>query len=263
MADAVVKTRKKRKMNRRFYVPASRFSYPPSGPPTVTLDRDSTHHVRNVLRLSVGAHIVVFDNSGQEYEGEITDCKPTQIKVKVERSTKPMTEPTISITVAQSIIKGNGFDHTLTLCTELGCARFIPLFTSRTVARINKSDFSARVKRWERIVAEASAQSGRVKVPRVEPPTEFKGFLEKKVDGAKIILWERGGAGQLGQILGDEKCKAATLLVGPEGGFSQAEVKAAMDAGYQVWGLGPRILRAETCASIAIGILEYAVGDMG
>jgi len=265
MGDPVIKRRKKR-VKHRFYVPASRFDYPKDGgQPVVNTDRDTTHHIRNVLRLGTGAKVVIFDNSGAEYEGEITDCRPSQATIKIERATNPRTESPVNITIAQALLKGNGFDRVLTLCAELGCDRFVPLFTSRTVTRLNRADAPDRIKRWERIVAEASAQCGRVKVPALDAPVDLKDFLEeKRIEGTRIILWERGGSGQLGQILdAEDKLDSVTLLVGPEGGFSQSEVKQAMDAGFSIWGLGPRTLRSETVGSVAIGLLQFAIGDMG
>jgi len=254
---------RKRKLKHRFYVPAGRFQHPAEGHPMATLDADATHHLRNVLRLSAGASVILFDNSGQEYEGEIIESKPSQVKVQVLRVATPRVESSLRITLAQALLKGNAFDHLLTLCTELGCARFIPLFTGRTVVKINKAEAADRVKRWEKIVQEAAAQTGRVKVPLMEMPLDFKEQIERKPSGLKIILWERGGSGQLKEILEEGPVESITLLAGPEGGFEQAEVKQAMDAGYKIWGLGPRILRAENAGAIALSLLEYQLGDMG
>lgn len=260
-----VKTRKKKRLKHRFYVPASRFKQQGAGPATIEVDRDTTHHIRNVLRLGAGAIVSIFDNSGAEYEAEITECKPSGARLSVIRSTTPRVESPLRVNLAQSLIKGNGFDRALTLCTELGCDRFTPLFTSRTVARLSKADAADRVNRWERIVREAAAQSGRVRAPAVDMPLDFSEFIEKRVGGTGLILWERGGSGQLREIArsSDDPIKSVTLLIGPEGGFSQAEVKAATDAGYQVWGIGPRILRAETVGSVALSMLQYVLGDMG
>ncbi|MFO8056916.1 MAG: 16S rRNA (uracil(1498)-N(3))-methyltransferase, partial [bacterium] len=249
----------------RVFVPPSSIRFMETDEPQVHFDRERTHHIRNVLRLGEGTTITVFDNSGQEYECELVECKPSHAKGKVSRATSPRVESSIKVVLAQALIKGNSFERALTLCTELGCNRFVPLFTSRTVVKLRKDNESERAKRWDKIVEQAASQSGRVRVPVVEQVMEFKHFLEKKHAGKKIILWERGGSGQLRQILASDEEPADTvvLLAGPEGGFEQAEVKQAVDAGFQIWGLGPRTLRAETTGAIAVSILQYVKGDMG
>jgi 16S rRNA (uracil1498-N3)-methyltransferase len=263
MGDASARTKIRRKERRRFFVPASQFTYPSQGHPQVTTDPETAHHMCTVLRLEAGAEVVLFDNSGQEYEGLIIEAAPAGVKVQIERSLLPKTESSLRIVLAQAMLKGDAMDHVLTVCTELGCARYVPILTARTVARPNPDDYPSRLARWERIVQEAAAQCGRVKVPRLEAPVEFKEFLERKAEAKKIILWERGGSGQLKEILEGERKEELVVMAGPEGGFGQAEVKAAVDAGFQIWGLGHRTLRAENAAAAAIGILQYLRGDMG
>jgi 16S rRNA (uracil1498-N3)-methyltransferase len=263
MGDPGNQTHKKNRLKHRFFVAASRFKAGAGGETTAMLDKDTAHHLRQALRLSCGATVTLFDNSGQEYECEVTECRPSLTVVKVLRATAPEVESSVKITLAQAILKGNAFERALTLATELGAARFVPLYTSRTVVRLNKAEAADRVPRWEKVVEAAAAQSGRVKVPYVDMPMDLKDFLDKKTEALKIILWERGGSGQLQEILEDERAAEILLLAGPEGGFAQAEVKAAMDAGYKIWGLGPRVLRAENAGAIALSILQYQLGDMG
>jgi len=263
MGDASARTKIRRKDRRRFYVPASQFSYPAQGQPLVATDPDTAHHMCTVLRLEAGAEVVLFDNSGQEYEGIITEATSSCVKVQIQRALMPKTESALRIVLAQALLKGDAMDHVLTVCTELGAVRYVPLLTARTIARPDPDDYAARVARWERIVREAAAQCGRVKLPKLDAPADFKEFLERKSDANKIILWERGGSGQLKEILESERREELVVMAGPEGGFGQAEVKAAVDAGYQIWGLGNRTLRAENAAAAAIGILQYLRGDMG
>ncbi len=258
------RTIKKKRIKHRFFVYPSRVEFSGREIPHVTIDHDTAHHIRNVLRLQAGSMVSIFDGSGREYEAEVTQSKPSGVKVKVSRVTSPAVESPIKINLAQSLIKGNGFDKILTSCTELGCARFTPLFTSRTAARLSKTAAADKVKRWEKIAAEAAAQCGRVKVPVVDMPLDFEDFLEKRDESNGIILWEKGGSGQLAQIREEtQKNLPFVLLAGPEGGFSQAEVKMAMDAGFHIWGLGPRKLRAETAGATAISVLQFILGDMG
>ena len=263
MGDHVVRPR--RKLKHRFYVAPSRVPSPPDASELV-IDRDTAHHVRNVLRLASGAAVILFDNTGKEYEAELVECKPSRVTARIISAAFPAVESPLKITLAQALIKGNSFDKLITLSAELGCARIIPLFTARTVLKLGKAAAADRVKRWERIAQEAAAQSGRVKVPVVEMPLEFKEFLARQSQGLNIILYERGGVGQLREMLKDVEggqSEAMTLLAGPEGGFEPAEVELAINSGFKVWGLGPRVLRAENAGAIAMSILQYHCGDMG
>jgi 16S rRNA (uracil1498-N3)-methyltransferase len=263
MGDTNSKTIRKRKVRHRFFVPGSRLQSSAGGMITI-VDQNTVHHLRDVLRLNAGALVGIFDNSDKEYEAEVLECKPSLIKFQVIRATAPRVESPLRVTLGQALLKGNSFDHALTLAAELGCARIAPMFTSRTVVKLSKVEAADRTGRWEKILQEASAQCGRVKVPLLEMPGEFKDFLARKNEGLKIILWEKGGSGQLRQILEEaEPNSNLTLLAGPEGGFEQMEVKEAVEAGFQVWGLGPRILRAENAAAIALSILQFVRGDMG
>jgi len=257
-------TKKKgRKLKHRFFVHPSRFKHTPEGR-VAEMDRYAVHHMKNVLRLSKGHAVTLFDDSGREYEGEIVDLRPSSARVRVISEKTPPVESPLKITLAQALIKGSGFERVITLCTELGMARLSPLFTRRTVARLGKKDAAERIKRWERIAEEAAAQSGRTRKPIVDMPADLETFLAGKREGAGIILWENAGGGQLKSILEKEgRIESMTLLVGPEGGFERAEVRKAMHAGYHAWGLGPRTMRAETAGPIAIGILQYLLGDIG
>ena len=261
MGDAPHRAR--RKLRYRAFVAPWRFERA-QGKTFVTLDQDTIHHLRNVLRLGPGDRIAIFDNTGDEHEAELTELTPRHGRAVIESTRRPEVESPLKIVLAQSLLKGNALDRLLTLATELGVAGFIPLFTARTVVNLTRVEAADRVKRWERLVAEASAQSGRVLAPRVEMPLTLEELCGRPDPGLKIVLWESGGAGQFAELTrGADLTAPVILLAGPEGGFEPAEVEQAQAAGYRVWGLGPRILRAESAGPAAIAILQHAAGDMG
>jgi len=255
--------RKPGTLKHRFFVPAGRF--PASGEELApfAVDRDTAHHMRQVLRLGPGAQVILFDDRGREYEARILESKPNRVIVQLLRALTPQVESPIEIALAQALIKGNAFDRMLTLATELGLGRIIPLVSARTVVKLNRTEIPDRVTRWVKIAQAASAQSGRVRVPVIEPPAELSDFLVRDLPGLKIILWEQAEAGQLKNLLQEPRPSAATLLAGPEGGFEESEVERAVAAGFKIWGLGPRILRAENAGAIAAALVQYELGDMG
>jgi 16S rRNA (uracil1498-N3)-methyltransferase len=233
-------------------------------PAWADIDPDNVHHLRHVLRLGKGARIRIFDGSGREYEAHIYDSKPGRMRARIlGSSNKPETESRIRITLAQALIKENNFDRILTSCTELGCACFIPLITTRTVVKIRKADLFGKMRRWDKILERAAAQCGRVKVPEIEAPKRLAEFLEEDRPGLKLILSPEKGDSGPGRILGEaDSIKEVILISGPEGGLEEAEERLAIDSGCHAISLGPRTLRAETAGAAAMALLQYLAGDM-
>ena len=242
----------------RLFVRANRF-HADSEPPRVDLDQDAIHYLRHVLRLGQGAKLLLFDGSGREYLAEVTESRPARVELKVLFVTRPEVESPLRVTLAQALLKGNGFDRVLTDATELGVRAIVPILSARTVPQTGSREAEAKLRRWEKILEAAAAQSGRVLVPRIEYPVSLADFLPRQIEGLKLVLWE-GGSPAAGWP--EAASAEATLLVGPEGGFEEAEVKAAEQQGFRVWSLGPRILRADTAGPAALAILQHRWGDL-
>ena len=241
----------------RLFIRPGRF-HAASDPPRVDLDQEAIHYLRHVLRLGQGAKLLLFDGSGREYLAEVTESRPTRVELKVLSVTRPEVESPLRITLAQALLRGNAFDRVLTDATELGVHAMVPILSARTVPQSKGREAEGKLKRWEKILAAAAAQSGRVLVPRIEYPASLADFLARKIEGLKLVLWESGppAAG-----LPAEASAEVTLLVGPEGGLAEAEVKAAQARGFRLWSLGPRILRADTAGPAALAILQHRFGD--
>ncbi len=227
------------------------------------IDPDNVHHLRHVLRLGPGAMIRIFDGSGSEYEARIVDSKPRRMTARILGSIKPETESPLRITLAQALIKEDNFDRILTSCTELGCACFIPLITRRTVVKTRKADLTGKMRRWDKILERAAAQSGRVKVPEIDAPRNLAEFLAEDRPGLKLILSPKKGESGISRIFDEkERIKELVIISGPEGGLEDDEERLAIDSGYHAISLGPRILRAETAGAAAIALIQYLIGDV-
>jgi 16S rRNA (uracil1498-N3)-methyltransferase len=227
--------------------------------PWADIDPDNTRHLRQALRLGPGAKINIFDGSGREYEAEITDSKPRSMKASILGWTQPETEPRIKITLAQALIKENNFDRILTSCTELGCSSFIPLITSRTVIKVRKADIQAKLERWEKIIERASAQSGRVKVPKIDFPVKLDEFLSSRGErnlALKLILSLKAKEIDLKELIDKPDAGEVIIISGPEGGLDDEEEKQAIEAGFTPISLGPRTLKAETAGAAAISVIQ-------
>ena len=240
---------------RRFYVPARNISAD-----TAVLPPEQAHHLRDVLRLSVGDQVELFDGQGNGYTGIITD---NSREVRVGRLKREVSSPIARprLTLAAALIKPDRFEWMLQKATELGADEFIPLTTRFTNVHISGQRLEGRLQRWKRIVTEAARQCGRQDVPDVLPPVEFARFLE---DGrltplSRFILFEGVPRLSIPDWTGPG---GALLCIGPEGGWDQSELDAAASAGFQVFNLGQSILRSETAAIAAVALFRFHVARM-
>ncbi|MBW4699422.1 MAG: 16S rRNA (uracil(1498)-N(3))-methyltransferase [Aphanocapsa lilacina HA4352-LM1] len=208
---------------------------------TARLDPAQSHYLRQVLRLRDGASCIIGDGLGNTWQATLAG-NTARLGPLLPRTG----ELPLPVTIACAVPKGDRWDSLLQKSTELGADRIVPLVCERSVVQ---PDAKRRV-RWQAIVREAAEQSERAVLPVVEPPALFGGFLKHPARGTRLICTARGVRPPLLNFL---PATALTLLFGPEGGFSEGEVAAATDAGYQVCSLGSRILRTETAPLLALG----------
>jgi 16S rRNA (uracil1498-N3)-methyltransferase len=209
------------------------------------------HHAARVLRLRVGEEVEVIDRAGISAMGRVTEIGHESLTVMVEEMVVSRESP-LRMTLALALIAPEKFELVLQKGTELGVSRFIPLITARTEVRAER--VAGKRERWEKIVLEAVKQSGRSIVPEVEPPVTFDEVLKR--DGEKVLLdaeHPTTSAAIAGNI---------TLLVGPEGGWTEEEIERAVRAGAKTQRLGPRRLRAETAAIVAAAFFASRYGDL-
>jgi 16S rRNA (uracil1498-N3)-methyltransferase len=148
--------------------------------------------------------------------------------------------------------------------TELGVSEIVPFAAGRSIPRLPKERESERLVRWQKIALEAARQSDRIIFPRVSPLKDFSGVLDSSVQSVKLLLWEKEQSTRLKPILSDlSPPESVAVMVGPEGGLTDEEAKAAMEAGFIPVTLGHRILRTETAAIAILAILQFFWGDVG
>ena len=225
----------------------------------VTLDRAASRHLVKVLRLQAGAEVLVFDGRGTEIEGRIVGARAAGVELALgQRHRVPL--PSATITLLQSVPRGDRMDVIVQKTTELGVTRIVPLTSARGMVKPPPG----KTRRWRTIAQEAARQSGRADVPDVADVATLDVALAGAAEagGTRLLLWEEERALPLRQVLAHEPSGLVTLLVGPEGGFSQAEVESARRQGFRVVGLGPRILRVETAALVAVALTQAAAGGL-
>lgn len=214
-----------------------------------TLTTAEAHHLAHVMRAKPGTDVILFDGSGCEFAARVDKVGRSEIELTVLERKIVDRELTVDLTLATALPKGDRQRWLIEKAVELGVRHFVPLETERGVAQPS----GGALDRLRRSVIEASKQCGRNRLMRVSEPTDLSNLLPQveSADNAAVLRWfAHPGGGPLSvatQALA--KTPAAVLIaVGPEGGFSDAEVQHARDRDWQLVGLGRRILRVETAA---------------
>jgi 16S rRNA (uracil1498-N3)-methyltransferase len=222
----------------------------------VELGDDAHRHLARVLRVRVGDPVVVFDGEGAEIDAEVIAIGPHTVTLSLgDRRRRP--PPAAPITLLQAVPRGDRMDLLVQKTTELGVARIVPLVTERSVVRPT----AERARRWQTIAQEAARQSGRADLPEVTAPLPLAEALPLAAAcPTRLALWEEERAHPLRQAL--TAAAATALLIGPEGGLTRAEVDQARAAGFLTVTLGPRILRVETAAIVAVALVQSATGAL-
>ncbi len=240
----------------------------------VLLGGPQAHQIIAVLRMKAGDRCFVLDNTGWQYEVQVAELKQGEVRAKVLSRSLVTTEPRTKITIYQGLLKADRFEYVLQKGTELGVVAFVPTVCDRSVAGA-LDDRSGKIARWTRIIAEAAEQSGRGKLPVLQPAMAFAQACSQ-ARGISVIPWEGESTQRLRDALrqltldGASEVKstrprpfAVNLFVGPEGGFTPEEVETARQHGIAPVTLGARILRAETAAIATASAVLYELGDLG
>ena len=248
-------------MHARFYAPGLS-----SGSLEVDLPPEEAEHLSRVLRLKAGDPVRVFDGRGREFRGKVDRVGRTAATVILEGEVTPAGEPSVRLTLAQTVPKGDAMDRIVRDATMLGVASILPLVSARAEVSLRRLEASGRVERWQRIAVASVKQCGRAVVPPILQPETLEGCLGR-VDGAcRYLLAEPGlqWADPVGvrSVSAQPAPACALLIVGPEGGWTEDEVEAARREGCTPLTLGPRTLRADAAAAVAITALQCAWGDL-
>ena len=225
--------------------------------PYITITGDDLRHIRTVLRKQPGDLLTLLDGQGKEYTVRITAIEKAEIDTEiVDRRERHPSFP--AIVLGQGLPKSDKMDLIVQKATELGVSSIVPLMTERTIVKVR--DEEKRGERWQKIAREAAMQCGRPDIPQVKAIRSFSTFIRSLVPGPETLLlipWEEGTELVKNVIRRHLDATHVVVLIGPEGGFSQAEADAAKDRGFHLVSLGPNILRTETAAMAALAMIGY------
>ncbi len=223
--------------------------------PTI-LTEETTHYLKNVLRLKNGEQIIVFNGRGGEYSGVIEITKKNII-LHINQFDPIERESPLQIILAQAISHAEHFEFALQKATELGVQRIFPLLTARTQG-VDSQRLDKKIIRWNNILRSACEQSGRNKLPILEMPQTIGNWVETQTQGTKLFL-EPTAEQAFAALLEIEM--PLTIVIGAEGGFTTDEIKLLKESDFMGIRVGARILRTETAAIAVIAACQARWGD--
>lgn len=214
-------------------------------------------HIVHVRRCRKGDTIRVIDGTSREYQARIEECRDKSCIAAILEVKERQCEPPVSLTLYQAMIKANRFEIILEKSAELGVSKIVPLCCERTIAG-STDPGKEKMKRWQKILSSAAGQSGRAKIPDLSPVMSFDEALRQHTEELLLIFSPNAESSPLKKVIGPaQRITSAGVLIGPEGGFSNEEIRKATSAGAMEVYLGPRILRAETAAIASAAIVLY------
>jgi 16S rRNA (uracil1498-N3)-methyltransferase len=231
----------------------------------VVLRGPQKRYVCDVLRMGRGDSLVLFDGSGAEYPAAIVEASPRHVRLRILGKRRGERESHVDIRIGVGLLKTNKMDLVIQKVSELGVREVLPIAAQRAIPAFDPERAERRRARWRTIAEEASRQSGRSFVTAVQPILSFDQAVRKRRDVDMGLLFTAEGAGTLERLAQEqtEPPHRILLLVGPEGGFSAEEERTARENGFIPMAMGPRVLRAETAAILAVGLVQYRFGDLG
>lgn len=255
----------------RYFVAAEQFE----GSSVRLIGEDAFHAVR-VMRMKPDEKFIVSDGLSRVALAVVREASSTEVVADLVEELPMDSESKWSVTIAQSLPKGDKMELVIQKGTEIGAYSFAPFQSERMIVQYDGKKEAKRLDRWGKIAKEAAEQSHRCRIPVIEPVRSWRELMKSIADfDLTLFCYEREGDGTAGKGIKDvllnwkqgngsgNDAPKVLLVVGPEGGFSEREANEAEAAGAIVVGLGKRILRTETAGIVGLTCLLYEAGEMG
>ena len=239
-----------------------RVHWPPGVLPGADTVREGgpARHLAQVLRLGPGAAFRLCDGAGREWRMRERSAGADTVVAVAEEPVEPVPESPLELVLLQGICRGERMDLVIQKAVELGVSRIQPVETARTVVRLSGRRAERRLDHWRQVAASACEQCGRATLPELGAPVPLYAALAAAGDGLAGLFLDPGGETTLAGL--ERPRRGFRLLVGPEGGLDGKERARVAKAGYAGLRLGPRVLRTETAALVALSALQAAWGDL-
>ena len=227
---------------------------------TIKLDKAASSYLLKVLRLTEGTEVHLFNgmpvNDNYGYYKATISSSGKQAEITTKQFIINNNQSPLKITLLQGISKGDHMDTTIQKAVELGVTEIIPIICERTVVNLKADRLDKKMRHWKGIATSACEQSGRNQLLCIQQPVKFNDIQLK--DGSGFILHPESPD----SMLDSQQTESVSLLIGPEGGFTDNEMNQAIEKGFKAVKFGPRVLRTETAAIAAVSILQSQWGDL-
>lgn len=222
----------------------------------IELPEQIAHYMGRVLRLPTGAEVQLFDGSGIEFLGAISEITKKRLTVTLTEQIAGLPESPLHTHLGQGLARGEKMDFVIQKATELGVNEITPLVTERCEVRLSDERADKRLVHWQQVAISACEQSGRTKIPVIHSPVLLSDWISRVQADLKLILHP------IAQPLeSHNKPSSFALLIGPEGGFSENEICKAQQHNFYPIRLGCRVLRTETAPIVALTLAQQMWGD--
>ena len=218
----------------------------------LTLLQDSSKHLAQVLRKKEGSLIELFDGKGSSYTAEIISSQKKRVKVKLVEEPVFQDRKGIKISLGQSLIKTEPFSFSIQKATELGVVSISPLYTERTVIKLKSNSTKSRKARWQSIATHACQQCGENWLPEINEIQPLEDWTQTVNTKHKIVLYP-GAETKLSSLTFDD---SVAIAVGPEGDFTDSEIKLLTKKDFLPVKLGERVLRADTAVISVVSAIR-------
>ena len=233
----------------RFYCPQ------PLVPGTSADLPDAVAHHLHVLRLQAGDSLTLFNGDGNQYQAELVSIDKRRASARIQAAVARDVELPYAITLAQALPEASKMDWIIEKAVEMGVAAVQPLSAQRCVVRLSAERAEKKMLHWQGIIIAAAEQSGRNRLPRLAAPESFQDWTSQHDLHRRILLTPRANE-TLSQWARHQPPQAISLMIGPEGGYTEQEEEIALAHGALALGMGERILRTETAGIAAVAALN-------
>lgn len=225
---------------------------------TTTLGESTSHYLARVLRVQLDQPVTLFNGDGYDYHAHISRASKKEVDVDIRERTPGVPDARVITHIGQVISKGDRMDYMVQKATELGVNIITPLTSQYCDVKLNQERQEKRVEHWQQIAIHASEQCGRATIPLIRPIQSIEEWLPERNESLRLALHPRGAQ----NLASFSAPKDIALLIGPEGGLSDAEVDNAQHHHFASTLLGPRVLRTETAPVTALSVIQWLWGDL-
>lgn len=224
---------------------------------TIELSESAANHVGRVLRMQPGEPLVLFNGQGGAWQATVASVSKKAVAVTLQSALDGDAQSPLVIELGQSMSRGERMDYAIQKATEAGVTAITPLWSERCEVKLNADRLDKRVRHWQQVAISACEQCGRNVVPIIHPPQTIGQWLANRTTELGFVLHHRTQQ----KLSGFRPPQSVSLLIGPEGGLSAAEIAQAECHQFHALALGPRVLRTETAPVVAIALMQYVWGD--